>query len=430
MPNVKLKDGTGIERTYNNVDTITLPLADGTGNWTYGLTDEQLEFDNLNYALTNKSVANLLIDTDSLNRIKVNPIISSGKKYIDISNMTTSNTWGQTNNIDLSQLHIDVPSDTDYFLCAQAFDNLSLCTTVPVLNFEQGANPCISTGNTWNNSNTAITDTVIYNFINHFTRMCNKGGLNSSYGNWNVFPFAGYMYGILDARQIGTLWHSILNSPNSEYTQDMSLSQFYYNNCFSNTEYVIAPILTLHARDVTSNYHSTCYGMALLKSFKFATNNGTPLTVNWKSQTIDFSNNSTNAVGCKVDSITSNTQYITNNPILKTSAVNLFTSNNMTIEEAQARYALLKNEPYWYSHTNTTVTYNGASVKLAMLFSRYNHTSAVETINSLPDTHAFGTNIIKFSQYSGALTDGGAIGNLTAEEIAVATAKGWTVTLV
>ena len=62
----------------------------------------------------------------------------------------------------------------------------------------------------------------------------------------------------------------------------------------------------------------------------------------------------------------------------------------------------------------------------------YNYNSAVETINSLPDTSAFlaeagGTNTIIFYRDQGANTEGGAIGNLTAEEIAVAAAKGWTV---
>lgn len=62
----------------------------------------------------------------------------------------------------------------------------------------------------------------------------------------------------------------------------------------------------------------------------------------------------------------------------------------------------------------------------------YNHDSAVETINSLPDTSAFlaeagGTNTIKFESNQGANTEGGSIGNLTAEEIAIAAAKGWTV---
>ncbi len=68
-------------------------------------------------------------------------------------------------------------------------------------------------------------------------------------------------------------------------------------------------------------------------------------------------------------------------------------------------------------------------------YSRYNHDSAVETINSLPDTSAYlatagGTNTIKFTGEAGSATDGGAINTLTEEEIAVATAKGWTVSLV
>lgn len=63
-------------------------------------------------------------------------------------------------------------------------------------------------------------------------------------------------------------------------------------------------------------------------------------------------------------------------------------------------------------------------------YSRYNHDSAVATINSLPDTSAYGTNTIKFTGDAGSATDGGAINTLTEAEIAVATAKGWTVTLV
>ena len=56
--------------------------------------------------------------------------------------------------------------------------------------------------------------------------------------------------------------------------------------------------------------------------------------------------------------------------------------------------------------------------------------SLINTINSLPDVSGSGgTNTIKFKKASGALTDGGAISSLTQEEIAVAAAKGWTVTL-
>ena len=85
-----------------------------------------------------------------------------------------------------------------------------------------------------------------------------------------------------------------------------------------------------------------------------------------------------------------------------------------------ATYQALKNDADWWT---TDIAY-----------SRYNHDSAVRTINSLPDTSAYlassgGTNTIKFQGASGSATDGGAINTLTEEEIAVAIAKGWTVTL-
>lgn len=62
-------------------------------------------------------------------------------------------------------------------------------------------------------------------------------------------------------------------------------------------------------------------------------------------------------------------------------------------------------------------------------YSRYNRTSAVETLSTVPQiTNAKGTPTIKFLGNSGSKTDGGAINTMTAEEVAVATSKGWTVT--
>ena len=66
-----------------------------------------------------------------------------------------------------------------------------------------------------------------------------------------------------------------------------------------------------------------------------------------------------------------------------------------------------------------------------MAYSRYNDNSAVNTLNSLPDCSSLSvSNTIKFNGEAGSKTDGGAINTLTEEEIAVATAKGWTVSLV
>ena len=88
----------------------------------------------------------------------------------------------------------------------------------------------------------------------------------------------------------------------------------------------------------------------------------------------------------------------------------------------------LSNQKIYFSRTGYDFDYSYTHVKDSI----YNHDSAVETINSLPDTSAFlaevgGTNTIQFHSNQGANTEGGAIGNLTAEEIAVAAAKGWTV---
>lgn len=79
-------------------------------------------------------------------------------------------------------------------------------------------------------------------------------------------------------------------------------------------------------------------------------------------------------------------------------------------------YQALKNDPDWFTG------------KVA--YSRYNHDSAVETINSLPRITSGANNTIKFKGAAGSATDGGAINTMTEEEIAVATAKGWTVTFV
>lgn len=119
--------------------------------------------------------------------------------------------------------------------------------------------------------------------------------------------------------------------------------------------------------------------------------------VQWKSQTIDLSA----GVGYATTNKSDFTKY---NP-------------EITAEKevkTQEDYERLKNDPDWWTAN--------------VAYSRYNHDSTVNTIHSLPDTSAYGTNTIKFTGSSGELTDGGAVNTLTAEEIAVATAKGWTVT--
>lgn len=132
----------------------------------------------------------------------------------------------------------------------------------------------------------------------------------------------------------------------------------------------------------------------------------TPRTQNWKGQTIVLSD------GVGYVNYQYNRHYI------------LDYNSGITADKEvkdNATYQALKNDPDWFT--------------CKVEYSRYNHDSAVETINSLPDTSAYlaangGTNTIKFTGAAGSATDGGAINTLTEAEIAVAAAKGWTVSLV
>ena len=183
-------------------------------------------------------------------------------------------------------------------------------------------------------------------------------------------------------------------------------SNFYYNfgsSCYALDEAIDIPV---SAATFTSNCFSNFMARtSRAKNICFKTNaDGSAKTADWKSQTIDLSFE----VG--YNESYSNYFYGFNSGITKDKLV----SDEIT-------YQALKNDPDW------------CAVKIT--YSRYNHDSAVATINSLPDTSAYlatagGTNTIKFKGLSGRDTDGGAINTLTEEEIAVATAKGWTVTLV
>ena len=179
-------------------------------------------------------------------------------------------------------------------------------------------------------------------------------------------------------------------------------NQFY--QCFSLDE--VNNIIPHQATLTTNRCNDMLSYCGRLKNATFALqDDGTPYTVSWKAQILDFS--------IYVGYVPPNNEgYILN----YNSGI---TADKQVTDDAT--YQALKNDPDCFT---TNVAY-----------SRYNHDSAVATINSLPDTSAYlatagGTNTIKFKGAAGSATDGGAINTLTEEEIAVATAKGWTVTLV
>lgn len=155
--------------------------------------------------------------------------------------------------------------------------------------------------------------------------------------------------------------------------------------------------------------YATC-----LKSFTFAMNDdGTPKIAEWTNQVLSFERAGYDEIQY---TFYSKDRYLYN--------------SGRTINDCiynDATYQLNKDNPNAYVA--------GYTAEKPIQYSRYNHDSAVETINSLPDTSAYltangGTNTIKFKGASGSATDGGAINTLTAEEIAMATAKGWTVSFV
>ena len=153
-----------------------------------------------------------------------------------------------------------------------------------------------------------------------------------------------------------------------------------------------------------SGRYSGCFlRLSRLKSLTFALNEGQPCVMNWKGQLIDLSQ--------RVGYATSTNDFLNYNSGI--------TADKEVKDDAT--YQALKNDKDWFT--------------IKPEYSRYNHDSAVETINSLPDTSAYlaangGTNTITFTGAAGSLTDGGAINTLTEAEIAVAAAKGWTVSLI
>lgn len=249
---------------------------------------------------------------------------------------------------------------------------------------------------------------------NFFSYCANLRYLPEDFGaDWNWDRIHTYTYGNVASFFPGC--YSLRNIPTSFLKNfwgiyNSSYSSMYYyivNNCYNLDELCGLEVMPVA---ITSNFFTGSFtNCANLKKLTFATNeDGTPKTAQWKSQVIDLS------------------VYLGYYQISNSSKRDaLLYNSGRTIDKAiydDATYAALKDDPDAYVC--------GYSSENPVNYSKYNHDSAVETINSLPDTSAYGTNTIKFKGAAGALTDGGAINTMTEEEIAVAAAKGWTVSLV
>ena len=193
----------------------------------------------------------------------------------------------------------------------------------------------------------------------------------------------------------------------SEVTINSSNSSNGFNsmckNCYALKEIVNFPIPYGSASG--DMYYQTFYNCYAARRFTFATQeDGTPYVSTFSGATVDLSNNFGH----------SNTYN------------NNFTDNNSGItEDMIVSTGLGKvSDPH-----NARTNYPDTWVASGHLVSPYGHDAMVETINSLPDTSATGTNTIKFKVNQGEYIEGGS-NALTEAEIAVATAKGWTVSLV
>ena len=193
--------------------------------------------------------------------------------------------------------------------------------------------------------------------------------------------------------------------PNFSTNSTYAGYNYVFAYCQSLEEVIDYPInaQTAFTSNIMSSFCDTCYR---IKNITFKTNeDGSPIVAQWKGQTLELS------------------KHIGYTPVGYSAQFLNYNSGITADKEIKddATYQALKNDPDAWVHD--------------IAYSRYNHDSAVNTINSLPDTSAYlatagGTNTIKFKGAAGSATDGGAINTLTEEEIAVATARGWTVTLV
>lgn len=222
----------------------------------------------------------------------------------------------------------------------------------------------------------------------------------------NTIQSGGFFTNYYTIRNINRVF-PYLKKAFAEYTKYFNYTNMFIY-CYSLDE--IKGILVFENNDATTSNRMTniFYDCNHVKDIEFEKNeDGTAKTVKWKSQTIDLSYYVGYSSGDLAQKISSyGSCSITAADKAPTTNINEFNS-------------FIESNPNWWTDE--------------LAYSRYNHDSAVNTINSLPDTSAYlasagGTNTIKFEGESGSATNGGAINTLTEEEIAVATAKGWTVT--
>ena len=302
--------------------------------------------------------------------------------------------------------------------CEHMFTGCSKLTSLPSIDFKQNSYNDISLLFSGCKKITEIGSlkNLYPSVINAMFQNCERlrqlpGLININFSRINTYLYCNCAYIFENCYSLRSIPEEFLKQIYGIWTS-YSYTHIYsiFNNC-----YVLDEVRGLNPQtgemktsnifgNINTGTFANCHR---LKNIIFATqDDGTPYTVKWKNQTIDLSS----YIGY---------EYILDNHIRIIGFNSGITADKQVTDDET--YQALKDDPDWF-------TSNYA-------YSRYNHDSAVATINSLPDTSTYlasagGTNTIKFKGAAGSATDGGAINTLTEEEIAVATAKGWTCSFV
>lgn len=396
MPDIKLRDGSGVETTYKDVETISVPLADGSGIYTYGLSDEDLTFTG-NISSIDYGGNNIAFSDKYVNRVKLENISSLQEAFKGSPH-------------DLSSIDIYL-NTTDPLSPRGASVSYSLDTlTMKGLPRIHG----VIADWPFSNSNSPSVDYSeddILKIFENVSAITNHTGYSTSMS----IDFDGLgQYGIPLARSknlksisklarwVEDHWLVVNSTP--------SIYSYYYRNLYNVREILCPCFHNIYpSLGESSSLYFYVQETRMCSNFRFITDeNGSPYKLKIRNKTLDLT--SGNFGHGDMSGLYPDSLRVYN----------------------QETYNACKNLDDWYSYGTTTQSYTNASgsnvnIVVSLGYSHYNHDSAVNTINSLPDTTDTGTNTIKFKGYQGCFTDGGAIEKLTEEEIAVAVAKGWTV---
>lgn len=231
-------------------------------------------------------------------------------------------------------------------------------------------------------------------WLRKLPRLTHSGKSSIGCSNYGMFQ------NCYSLREIPPEWINFIQGGDSYRT---SIVQDGFSNCISLDEIVNVQPCPSETSTWTSNaFSGWISNCGRLKRLTFATQeDGSPFIRKWKSQSLGIPDG---WIGTSIEH-----WYETYNTGI---------TKDKKVTDAES-YARLKNDPDWY-----TTDYR---------YSRFNHDSAVEMINSLPDTSAYlatqsgAVNTLKIRSDQALYTDEGSCGSLTEAEIAVATARGWTI---